>query len=161
MYFMYENEPVGIILYPAFFFPPLGLHLQHVEVPNQSCSCCPTPQPQQSQIWGLSAAYTTAHGNAGSLTHWAWPGIEPMSLWILVGFITTEPWQELCILLFWNCENLILMATHILPYRYTLFNSSIMLKICYYQYFSINKMPKLTSCCLDFSFSSYLMEFKK
>ena len=35
---------------------------------------------------------TTAHGNAGSLTHWARPGIEPTSSWILVRFIsTTEP----------------------------------------------------------------------
>ena len=24
-----------------------------------------------------------------------WPGIEPSSLWILVGFVTTEPGQEL------------------------------------------------------------------
>ena len=31
--------------------------------------------------------YTTAHSNAGSLTHWARPGIEPVSSWILIGFI--------------------------------------------------------------------------
>ena len=29
------------------------------------------------------------------LTHWAGPGIEPSSLWMLVGFVTAEPWQEL------------------------------------------------------------------
>ena len=40
------------------------------------------------------AAYTTAHGNDGSLTHWSRPGIEPSSSWIVVCFITTEPWQE-------------------------------------------------------------------
>ena len=28
------------------------------------------------------------------LTHWARPGIKPMSLWILVRFITAEPWWE-------------------------------------------------------------------
>jgi len=28
--------------------------------------------------------YTTAHGNAGSLTHWVRPGFEPESSWILV-----------------------------------------------------------------------------
>ena len=39
--------------------------------------------------------YTTAHGNTRSLTHWARPEIEPSSSWILVRFVTTEPWQEL------------------------------------------------------------------
>jgi len=32
-------------------------------------------------------AYTTAHGNAGSLTHGARPGIEPRTSWFLVGFV--------------------------------------------------------------------------
>ena len=40
------------------------------------------------------ATYTTAHGNAKSLTHWARPRIEPVSSWMLVGFVnlwaTTE-----------------------------------------------------------------------
>ena len=39
-----------------------------------------------------SATYTTAHlHHAGSLTHWARPGMELASSWILVGFITAEP----------------------------------------------------------------------
>ena len=29
----------------------------------------PTPQPQQTQIRAVSVTYTTAQGNAGSLTH--------------------------------------------------------------------------------------------
>ena len=29
----------------------------------------PTPQPQQHGIWAASTTYTTAHGNAVSLTH--------------------------------------------------------------------------------------------
>ena len=33
-------------------------------------------------------AYTTARGNARSLNHWTMPGMEPASLWILVGFVT-------------------------------------------------------------------------
>ena len=33
--------------------------------------------PQQHRVWTTSATYTTAHGNAGSLIHWARPGIEP------------------------------------------------------------------------------------
>ena len=39
-------------------------------------------------IRAVAAGYTTAHGNTGYLTHWARPGIEPASSWILVGFIT-------------------------------------------------------------------------
>ena len=45
----------------------------------------------------LHDTYTTAHGNTGSLTHWARPGIVPMSSWIEVGFITSELWQEHCL----------------------------------------------------------------
>ena len=44
-------------------------------------------RPQQCGIWAASAAYTTAQGNAGSLTHWARPEIEPAILWFLVGFV--------------------------------------------------------------------------
>ena len=44
-------------------FPGQGL--------NQSCRCQPTPQPRQFRIRAVSATYTTAHGNAGALTHWA------------------------------------------------------------------------------------------
>jgi len=55
---------------------------------NQSCSHRPTPQPQPQQlgIQATSATYTTAHGNTGSLTHWARPWIEPATSWFLVGF---------------------------------------------------------------------------
>ena len=62
---------------------------------NWSCICWPMPQPQPRGIWAVSATYTTALGNARSLAHWPRPGIEPASSWILVGFITTEPQQEL------------------------------------------------------------------
>ena len=58
---------------------------------NGSCSCWPTPQPQQLGIQALSVTYTTAHGNARSLTHSVRPGIKPESSWILVGFITADP----------------------------------------------------------------------
>ena len=36
---------------------------------SQSCSCWPTPQPQQHRIQAASVAYTTVHSNARSLTH--------------------------------------------------------------------------------------------
>ena len=62
--------------------------------PNQSCSCQPTPRPQQCWIWAESVTHTTAHGSTGSLTHWAKPGIKPVTSWIVFGFITAEPRQE-------------------------------------------------------------------
>ena len=43
------------------------------------------------QIWAVSVTYTRAHGKAGSLIHWARPGVEPESSWIL----TTVRWREL------------------------------------------------------------------
>jgi len=52
---------------------------------NPSYSCQPMPQPQQCSIQATSATYTTAHGNAGSLTHWARPGIAPTISRFLVG----------------------------------------------------------------------------
>ena len=52
-------------------------------------------QPQQCRIWAMSAAYTTAHGNAWSVTHWKRPGIEPTTSWSLVGFISAAQWREL------------------------------------------------------------------
>ena len=37
----------------------------------------------EPRLW---PTYTTAHGNAGSLTHWVRPGIRPSSSWMLVRF---------------------------------------------------------------------------
>ena len=52
------------------------------------------------QIWAMSVIYTRAHGNTRSLTHWARPGIEPASSWILVRFVSVLPQQELPLILF-------------------------------------------------------------
>ena len=65
-------------------------------------------QPQQRGIQAMSVTYTTIQDNTGSLTHWARPGIEPASLWILVGFVSIAlqwelPTNLLTLLLFaWN-----------------------------------------------------------
>ena len=87
------------------FFSFLGPHLWHMEVPrlglNQNRSWQPRPQPHR--IWAASATYTEAHGNTGSLTHWVRPRIEPASSWILVGFVTAEPPQELLVY-FFRCK---------------------------------------------------------
>ena len=49
----------------SFLFPFFRLYLQHMEVPRLWVEL-------ELQL----PAYTTAHGNAGSLTHWVRPGIE-------------------------------------------------------------------------------------
>ena len=72
--------------------PRLGVHLE--------LQLLAYTQPQQCGIRAESLTYTTAHGNARSLTYWVWPGIEPVSSWILVRFVTNEPQQELPILFF-------------------------------------------------------------
>ena len=65
---------------------------------NWSYSCQtkpqPQPQPQQGRIRAMSATYSTAHGNATSLTHRARPEIEPATSWFLVGFVSAAPWRE-------------------------------------------------------------------
>ena len=70
-----------------------------MEVPrlgsNQSYSFQSIPQPQQQGIRAMSATYTTAHGNARSLTYWVGPGIKSASSWILVWFVSTGPQWEL------------------------------------------------------------------
>ena len=47
-----------------------------------------------------SETYTTAHGNAGSLTHWARPGIEPSTSWFLVRWVNHCTRWELQLLYF-------------------------------------------------------------
>ena len=64
-----------LILFVYFYiFCSLGPHPWHMEVPRLgvqwSYSCWPAPQPQQCQIRAAYAAYTTAHSNTRSLTHW-------------------------------------------------------------------------------------------
>ena len=49
----------------------------------------------RGQIGAVAASLHHSHSKARSLTHWSRPGIEPMSSWILVVFVTTEPLQEL------------------------------------------------------------------
>ena len=69
---------------------------------NWNYSCRLTPQPQCG-TWAKSATYITVHGNARSLTHWEKPQIETASSWLLVGFVTTEPWWEILMNDLWYC----------------------------------------------------------
>ena len=57
--------------------------------------CQPMPEPQQCGIRAESVTDTTAHGNSGSPTHQAKPGIQPTTSWFLVRFVNTEPRREL------------------------------------------------------------------
>ena len=41
----------------------------------------------RQKIRAESSTHTTSHGNARSLTHWARPGIEPKSSWMLVRLV--------------------------------------------------------------------------
>ena len=89
------------------FFVFLGLHLWHMEVPRlgvelelQLASYVAThlhiyTHPEQCGIQAKSVIYTTAHSNAGSLTHWMMSGIEPASSWILIRLVTCWPQWEL------------------------------------------------------------------
>ena len=72
---------------------------------HHSHSNAPTPQPQQRRIWAASVTYTTTHGNTGSLTYWARTGIEPKTSWLLVGFVSATPRQELLDIYYLLCKN--------------------------------------------------------
>ena len=66
-------------LFFGFRAAPLAYGSSWARGSNWSCSCWPMPQPQQHSFWATSATCATACGNAGSLTPWARPGIEPAS----------------------------------------------------------------------------------
>ena len=72
------------------FFPPDPWYLEVLRLGVKS-------QPQQGQggIQTMTATHTTAQGNARS--HWARPGTESASSWILVRFVSTEPQEELLV----------------------------------------------------------------
>ena len=61
----------------------------------------PTPQLQPCGIWATSVIYSAAHRNAGSLTHWARPGIKLSSYGQQLGSEPAEPQWELCFAHFW------------------------------------------------------------
>ena len=70
---------------------------------NQSYSRWPVTEPQQRGIWAASATYTTALGNAGSLTHWARPWTVPATSWFLVRFVNHWATKRIPLLGFCLC----------------------------------------------------------
>ena len=95
--FLHYIKLIHLFVFLSF----LGPLLQHMEIPRLGVQSelvglwLDTPQPQRCRIWAMSATYTTAHGNAASLTHWERPGIELVTSWLLVGFVSAVPQWEL------------------------------------------------------------------
>ena len=58
----------------------------------------------RGRIWAIAAGLHHSHSNAGSLTHWARPGIEPVSSWLLVRFILLSHYG--------NSRNVVLLAQY-------------------------------------------------
>ena len=95
--------PIPTTLGPVDFFVFCLFRATHVAYGSSQAkdltraiySCRPMPQPQQRQIRAESVIYTTAHGNAGSLTHWVRLGIEAVTSWFLVRFVSSASLWEL------------------------------------------------------------------
>ena len=49
----------------------------------------------RGRIGAVANSLHHSHGNAGSLTHWVRPEIEPTTSWFLVGFVSAVPQWEL------------------------------------------------------------------
>ena len=77
-----------IIMLWAFFFQGLTVAYGGSQARGRIGAIAAGLQPQKHGIWAMSAAYTTAHGNTGSLTHWTRSEIEPASSWMLDRFIS-------------------------------------------------------------------------
>ena len=94
---LHHIHPLRILLFYFWLFraAPTAYGGSRARGSNRSYSCQPIPQPQQRQIWAASVIYTTAYGNAGSLTHWTRPGIKPTTSCFLVGCVSTAPRWEL------------------------------------------------------------------
>ena len=68
-----------------FIFVFLGPHPRNMDIPRLGVKAEPR----------LPAYITATATLSEALTHWVRPGIEPVSSWILLGFITAEPRREL------------------------------------------------------------------
>ena len=97
LYFLFcsaRSCPLSIYLLDFLSFNFLELLWQHMEVPRLGV-----------ELELLLLAYTTAHGNTGSLTHWERPGIKPATSWFLVRFVSTAPRRELLVFFLVICRD--------------------------------------------------------
>ena len=97
--FIWINKIKRLKIFSFTFFCFLGPHLQHMEVLRRGwigVAAVSLHHSHSNRGWELHLQPTPpAHGNAGSLTHWARSSIEAAFSWILAGFITTEPQRKL------------------------------------------------------------------
>ena len=83
-----------------YLFCFLGSHMQHIEVSGIGVRVGATAaglHHSHSNTRSEQSLWPTLQfrATAGSLTHWAGPGIKFASSWLLVSFITAEPQWEL------------------------------------------------------------------
>ena len=87
-----QSHSICLNTFHIWLFSFLGLHLWHMEVSRLGIE-------SELQLLAHTTATATLDlnhifnlhcrlGHTGSWTHWARPGIEPMSSWILLGFLT-------------------------------------------------------------------------
>ena len=87
----------GVYLHWVFLFCFVWWqHLRHMEVPKLG----------RDWIRAAAAGLRHSHSNARSLTHWARPGIEPASSWMLAVFITHWATIETPISTVFPCKSL-------------------------------------------------------
>ena len=91
----FQREKLDFYILFFFFLSFLGLNLWHMEVPRLGGQIGAAAASLCHSHSNVGLTYATAHGNAGSLTHWARPGIRPAASWILVEFVIAEPPREL------------------------------------------------------------------
>ena len=93
----HTGAPIGLFrvfcLFICLFVCFLGPHLWHMEVPRLGVDM-ELQLPAYTTATAMPDSNTTTQSNARSLTHWARPGIEPTTSWLLVGFVYAAPQQE-------------------------------------------------------------------
>jgi len=96
-----ERMKTFLALFVCLLASFLGPHSQHMEVSRlgvkqgaTAASLCHSHSNIRSEP-RCNLHYTTGHGNAGSLTHWARPGMKSTASSFLVGFVSAVPQQEL------------------------------------------------------------------
>ena len=94
--------------YAFIFFPFLRPHPWHMEVPKLGVELELQLPATSPATWDLSCIFDLhpARSNARSPTHWARPGMEPTSSWILVKFVSAVPQGELLGSIFCPCKGL-------------------------------------------------------
>jgi len=99
----------------------------------------------------MSATYTTAHGSARFLTHWARPGIEPATSWFLGGFASVALRRELQYRVsFWGDKNILGLVAVIVAQLWEyikVLNCIKRLNFSYVNYISIKQLHIFKKSC--------------